>query len=136
MILQIIIAVVVSMVAGFIWYGPLFGKIWCKITGVDMEVAKNDPATKKRMPLLAATNMGLSLITVFMLAVIFSRLHVTDVKTGIHLAFFLFMGFIFPLEGGFALWSGKPRRLAWEMFFVMTGYQLVMFMLYGVILSL
>ena len=136
MILQIIIAVIVSMVLGFIWYGPLFGKVWGRIMGVDMEAAKNDPEVKKRMPLMAATNMALSLVTIFMLAVIFKRLDVTDVTTGVRVAFFLFIGFIFPLIGTFALWSSKPRRLVWEMFFVMMGYQLIMFVFYGIILSL
>ena len=135
MILQIIIAVIVSMILGFIWYGPLFGKVWGNIIGVDVEVAKNDPKTKKRMPLLVATNMAFSLLTVFMLAVIFTRLNVADIHTGIRISFFLFLGFIFPLIGTSALWSGKPRRLAWEMFFVMMGYQLIMFVFYGIILS-
>ncbi len=41
----IVVGAVLSMVIGTIWYGPLFGRKWGEIVGVDM----NDVEAMKKM---------------------------------------------------------------------------------------
>lgn len=36
--LAILVAAVLSMVLGFLWYGPLFGKEWTKLMGVTLSL--------------------------------------------------------------------------------------------------
>src|SRR5688572_1633570 len=47
--LAILVAAVAGMAVGFFWYGPLFGKIWVKLSGFtkeDMEKAQAKGMTK------------------------------------------------------------------------------------------
>ena len=42
-IISIIVATIVSMFIGMVWYGPLFGKVWMKLVGMskkEIEKAK------------------------------------------------------------------------------------------------
>ena len=128
--------VVYAMVVGFAWYGPLFGKAWAKAMGIDMEAMKSNPNLKKRMPLYYAGSALLSLMSIIGLAVLFEILEVDRVHEGIQTAFLVAMAFAVPVQGINALWSTRPKRQAWELFFITAGYQLVAFIVYGIILAL
>ena len=44
--LPILVAAVADMVVGAIWFGPLFGKHWMKLTGMKASDMKNAPKSK------------------------------------------------------------------------------------------
>jgi hypothetical protein len=67
--LALVAAALSTLVVGFLWYGPLFGKAWMKETGITEEQAQ------KGMPL----RFGLSVILAFV-AVVF--IYITSVVTG------------------------------------------------------
>ena len=58
--LALVAAALSTLVVGFLWYGPLFGKAWMKETGITEEQAQ------KGMPL----RFGLSVVLAFV-AVVF-----------------------------------------------------------------
>lgn len=62
--LAVLVAAVVSMVTGFLWYGPLFGKSWAKLKGFTHE--KQEKA-KKTMTQSYAAMFVLSLIMAYVL---------------------------------------------------------------------
>lgn len=41
--ISIILAMIVNIAVGMLWYGPLFGKIWLKMTGMKQEDAQMKP---------------------------------------------------------------------------------------------
>ncbi|MEN9582614.1 MAG: hypothetical protein RL641_568 [Candidatus Parcubacteria bacterium] len=132
------VAAVVSMIIGSIWYGPLFGKIWMKIMGMDM--SNVTPEQKKEMQkgmwLSYLAQFVLSIITfyVFTLFIVDSRSQGTAMG-GVISGLWIWLGFIMPTTAAGALWSGKPKKLAWSMFLVLAGYNLILYTITGAILG-
>lgn len=131
--LAIMVCGVAAMVVGFLWYGPLFGKAWMQIMGSDTMSTEQKEAMKKNVWGMYFLQFILSLITAGVL-----DYHIANwagSETAIGVAIFAWFGFIMTTEAGAALWSGKPRKIAWKMFFISTGAQLVTFIVFGVILG-
>ncbi len=125
---------VIYMVLGFIWYGPLFGKTWARIIGMDHSqmTPETKKAMQKKMGPVYILNFILTLVTVYILA-LFIQLGIRG--GGIGTALWIWLGFIMPTVAGYAIWSGKPRKLAWQMFFVSAAYQLITIVIAGAILA-
>lgn len=129
-ILHLVILVVLMQALGFVWYGPLFGKLWAEITGMpprDTLTPEEKKCVGKRMLPVMILNVVLNAITVF--AFFFFT---QTAFYPIPLAVILFLGFVLPLLAGAAMWSGKPRKLAWKMFAVTAGYELLAFLVMGI----
>ena len=65
--LAVVIAAVVSIVLGFLWYGPLFGKTWMRMTGhtkKDMEMAKKKGMTASYILMLIGTLISVCVLGV------------------------------------------------------------------------
>lgn len=130
------------MVLGMIWYGPLlFGKTWMKIIGVDpatMPPEKIKEMQKKAM-LLYGLQFGITIISLYIFTY-YTVLWQTMMGemgawSGIQNALWIWLGFIMPIQAGNAMWSGKPKNLAWIMFFTTAGYQLAAFIIFGAIIG-
>lgn len=135
----IIVSAVASMVLGMIWYGPLlFGKIWMRIIGTGTsETASGDSrSNQKGMALLYITQLVLSILSFYVLAYYIAGWQVAPgARGGMINAFWIWLGFVMPTQAGSALWSGKPKKLAWSMFLIMAGYQLVNLLIAGTIIG-
>lgn len=118
---HIIIAIVAFQVLGFIWYGPLFGKAWGRIIGMSFDDCNSEEkkAMQKRMIPTYILNLVSSIV--FILSYWFALY--ASLLTAFGLALVVYVGFLLPLLAQNALWSGKPRRLAWQMFGIQAGYQ-------------
>ncbi len=138
--LAIIVAAVVSMIVGSIWYGPMFGKTWMKIMGTDPNMSKAEAKAKmKGMGGLYFVQFVLSIITIYILAhymvLVQTSVGMSGVSVGIENAFWIWLGFIMPTVAGAAMWSGKSKKLSWSMFLISAGYNLVLFLIFGIILG-
>jgi hypothetical protein len=123
---------VLSMVVGSIWYGPLFGKKWMEICGVsDADVEKRKQMQKEAMPLYGI-QFVLSILQVYIL----SNLITYTNGPGIGVAFFMWLGFVMPTIAGCSMWNNNPNKVRWAQFLIQSGYQLVMFVIYGYILGM
>lgn len=131
--LAVLVCGVVSMAVGFIWYGPLFGKAWMKIMGAETMSGEQKDKMRKDMWKYYITQFVLSLFQIFVLA--WYIITLKDISDGVHTAFSLWIAFVMPTVAGAALWSGKPKKVAWRMFFISAGAQLVSFILFGLILG-
>ncbi len=131
----VLVCGIASMVVGFIWYGPLFGKAYMQVMGVNNMSPEQQEAMKKNMWVMYLTQFILSLITAGVLAVHVANWSDTSAST-IGIAVCTWFGFVMTTEAGAALWSGKPKNLAWKMFFISAGAQLVTFITFGIILSI
>jgi hypothetical protein len=63
--LGVVLAAVAFFVVGGIWYAPLFGKLWMRLTGVDEETAR-----QSNLPLIFGTTAVLGLVAAIGLAAI------------------------------------------------------------------
>lgn len=135
MIWMIIIGLVIVLQAlGFVWYGPLFGKQWGEIIGMPPRSAmtpEENKAFARSMVKVYVLNVVLTLVTVFAYVVLIS----VSLAHPLMYTLILFIGIIVPLEASVAMWSGKPKPVAWKMFGIMAGYQFVSFLLMGLALT-
>lgn len=102
----IVAAGVTSMAVGFIWYGPLFGKTWMKLTG------KKEMGDKSQMPKTYAILFAASLVTAYVLSVL---------GASFQTAFWVWLGFQATLLLHSVLFEGK----SWNLYFLNAGHQLV-----------
>lgn len=129
----ILVCAVVAMVLGFVWYGPLFGKAWMRLTGcADMDEAKRKEMQKKAMPMYLV-QFVLVLVQIFVLATY--SITFAPVISVIN-ALWIWLGFVMPTIAGSYMWSGDSRKNAWTKFFIQAGFQLVSFLVFGAILGL
>lgn len=128
----IFVCAVLSMVLGFVWYGPLLGKAWLRIVGAtDMDIVKRKEMQKRAMPLYFI-QFALVLVQLFILA------HLTgdSIASGILSALLIWIGFILPTVAAACMWTNEPRKVAWARFGIQAGYQLVLFIVFGFVLGL
>ncbi|MBI2655317.1 DUF1761 domain-containing protein [Candidatus Woesearchaeota archaeon] len=118
--LAVLAAAVASIVLGFLWYGPLFGKTWAQLMGFDKK--KMAEAKKKGMPPQTWVVMVIgTLITSYVLAHFVDYLDAATVAGALQAGFWLWLGFIVPVQLGMVLWEGKP----WKLYFINVAYYLV-----------
>jgi hypothetical protein len=132
----VIVSAVVSMIIGSIWFGPLFGKKWMEIMGVQNASEEEKKKMMKSTGMLYALQFILSLLTLYILAhYIAGWQPQPGAMGGITNALWIWLGFIMPTLAGNAMWSGKPKKLAWSMFWINAGYNLVLYIVFGAILG-
>jgi len=133
-IAAILVAVVVNFVLGFIWYTPLFGKIWGKEMGHYPNVKPDNKEMIKGMLFMVIGN--------FLFAWVFAHNiaawgFVPEVKgmgtisNIISSSVFTFLGFYFPGLLGSTVW----QRKSWTLVAIDGGYNLVSLLVVATILS-
>ena len=130
----ILIGGVVSMIVGSIWYGPMFGKKWmeiCKVTEMDIERRKE--MQKAAMPLYI-TQFLLTLLQLFILVNQMTWGGWTGQAIGV--SFFYWLGFIMPTIAGSAMWNNDATKVKWARFLIQSGYQFVMFLIFGFMIQM
>ena len=131
----VVLAAIAAMIIGYLWYGPLFGKVWMQLSGKSMDMM-NDPAMKKIAMRGYAIQFVGSLLMAFVLshALIFAGtyLNTSGISAGLQTGFWNWLGFVAPVTIGTVLWDGKP----WKLWFINSGFYLVTLIVMGLILAL
>lgn len=107
--LAVLVAAAASMVIGFLWYGPLFGKQYMKLMKVDDKKLKE--AKKKGMGKTYVLAFLTSLIMSYVLANFVSYAGVSTISEGAVLGFWVWIGFFATTQLGIVIWEGKPVKL-------------------------
>ena len=126
-------ATITSMILGFLWYGPLFGKEWIKLSGFTPEqmAAAKAKGMGKSYALMALGSLVMSYTLAHAIVFASSYLMVYGASAGLTGGFWNWLGFIAPVTLGAVLWEGKP----WKLWCITSGYYLVSLLVAGVILS-
>jgi hypothetical protein len=114
---------VAAMVVGFLWYGPLFGKAWLKLSGHKMGGTGN-------MNSLYAIQYVASVVSAYVLAVFLGLTGATTLEAALPIAVWLWLGFQATLKLGVVLWEGK----SWNLFFLEAGHSLVTLLVMAAVL--
>lgn len=130
----VVAAAVSSIVLGYLWYGPLFGKHWMHMMGISKP--SMDAAAKQAM-IKNYTFMALgSLVMAYVLAhsLVFASAYTKTVglSAGLLVGFWSWLGIVAPIKMGDQLWGRKP----WMLFVIEAGYYLVSLCVMGVILAM
>lgn len=131
--LAVLVAAIAGMVVGFLWYGPVFGKIWIRLSGITD--AQIEEAKKKGM----TTNYILAYVGTAVMAYVLahslvfasSYTNTSGVSAGLMAGFWNWLGFVMPVLLGAVLWEGK----SWHLWVLNNGHYLVSLVVMGVILA-
>ncbi|MCI0619812.1 DUF1761 domain-containing protein [Candidatus Wolfebacteria bacterium] len=127
--LAVLVAGIVAMGIGSLWYGPLFGKPWMALMGITP--LQMDAGKKKGMMKSYIIGFIGALVTAFTLAYLISSLGVAGVTGGLTLGFLVWLGFFVTTKLGSVLWEMRP----WKLYFLNIGYDLVNLLVMGIILA-
>ncbi|TGK12260.1 DUF1761 domain-containing protein [Leptospira fletcheri] len=134
--LAILAGVLSNVAIGFLWYGPLFGKMWAAEMGFPQDMK---PDQKQMMKSLALMVIG-SFLTAYVLAHSVDSWRPSSWKVGadqsswtygFFAALFTWIGFYVPLLFGSVSWEGK----SWKLFFINAAYYFVSLQAMGMILA-
>lgn len=131
--LSIILAGITATIIGYIWYAPfVFGKIWMNLVNIKQNELKK--AQKEMMPFMLISTL-FSFITAYVLYhfayfahSIYKQNTLTDYLVA---AFFIWIGFIMPVQFTEVVFSKKPFKL----FILNTSYQLIAIIAMAAILT-
>lgn len=128
----VLVAAVLAMVLGALWYGPMFGRKWMEIVGVSPE----DMAAREKMKSETGPLYFIQFVLVILQASILSTL-IKDAFTmsGLMYSLLVWLAFIMPTIAGSAMWNNDPSGVKWARFWIQSGYQLIVFVMFGLILG-
>ena len=127
--LAVLVTAVISMVIGFLWYGPLFGKVWMQLMKIDkkkMEEAKKKGMAKSYIIMF----IGLIIMN-YILAHFVSYAQAKTAVEGMQLGFWIWLGFIATVMLSSVLWEGRPVKL----YLINVAHYLVALLVSGAILA-
>jgi hypothetical protein len=128
--LAIIVAAIVNVAVGSLWYSPLlFAKPWAKASGMK----KDDRKDYKMGAGMYVPPMVAALVSSFVLAWFLNALNITTLGGGIEIGFLAWLGFTTTAQvlNSWVFSNGRPK----ELYLINTGYHLVIFCIMGAILA-
>ncbi len=130
-LLAVLVAGIVPMLVGSIWYGPLFGKNWLEMMGKTQEQIKENFNPLKAY----GVSFVMSIIMAFVLAHVLEAWNVAYSLTG----------WAAGMEGGFFCWIGFVLTIGWQavsfenkrfgLFVMNMAYNLVVLLAMGALLG-
>lgn len=127
---SVLAAAIASMGVGFLWYSPLLlGNQWIKEMGLskkDMEKGKKNANKMYMLSTIGAVLMAYVLYHVIEMSMAFYGY--SKVQTGLTSAFWMWFGFVMPVQLTEVLFGGKSMKL----FAINTGYQLASLVVMGI----
>jgi hypothetical protein len=126
----VIVCTVLGMVIGFIWYGPLFGKPWGKITGWTSEKVAALPKGKWYFSYTLA--FIAAFIIALVLAIALLATGAAGIGDGIITAIILWVGFTGATIGINMTFERRPLSL----YGIEAGHHLLALIAYAIVLSL
>ncbi len=126
-ILGIIICAIFSIILGSIWYGPLFGKQWMKLSKIK-KPSKITSAIKKMMIRSYSITLISSIITATIISVLLANASLIPAMITI---FLIWLGFLATSMIGIVLWEGKPVKLyLLNVFYYLVSLEIMVVILY------
>ena len=132
--LAVLVAAIVSMIIGFLWYGPVFGKKWMGMMGMgqaDIDAAKAKGGMGKSYVIAL---IG-SLVMAYVLAHIVTMARMAGISSGVSgglsSGFWVWLGFVATVGLGGVLWEKRT----WSLYCFNMAYQLVSLLVMGAILA-
>lgn len=128
--LAIIGSAIASMVIGSVWYGPVFGKKFMRLMGMDQWSPERQAAEKKKMGKLYALQLVASLVMFYVLSLFIDQTGSTGISGGVTTALWTWLGFVVPVQLGNAIWGGNM-----QLFYLAAGNMFLTLLAAGAIIG-
>ena len=129
----VLVCGVLAMILGAIWYGPLFGKKWMEIICADEIDMERRKEMMKGVWKLYLTQFILTLFQAYVLA---HYILGWQDASGVENALWIWAAFIIPTIAASSMWNNDSAKVSWARFLIQAGYQLILFVIFGLILGL
>ena len=131
--MTIAIMTVACFALGAVWHGPLFGKLWMRIHhGKDsFNEAEMQESMKDMWKLMVAEFIATGLMVMHLAVLIL----IIPSFSGMHLAFFVWIGFILPTMISTVIWGADTKRYMATKIAVSSISRLVGLLATGYVLS-
>ncbi len=131
--LGIIVATVAQFVFGWIWYGPIFGKIWGQIHGFDKLSKEVQQQMMKEMAPFYGLQLLVTVITTTALSVMLTSLPSWNTYI---LAGVLWLGFVLPTQVSAVVFGGTDKKWMFPKIAIQSGAALACIMIASLVLNL
>lgn len=134
--LAVLVAVVANFVFGFVWYTPLFGKVWAQEMGMDPNAKPDGGTMAKGMILMVVGNFLMAYVLAHSILAWnpvtwgLPPADVSDVMYAMNAAFFTWLGFFLPVDLSTLAWEKKSFKL----FAINTSYHFLSLVIVALIL--
>lgn len=135
--LAVLVAAVVNMVLGFLWFGPVFGTMWMKSQGM---TAEQIAECKKKGPgksmagsyaIMAVGSLVMAYVLAHALVFASAYTNTAGLSAGLMAGFWNWLGFVAPVTIGVVLWDNK----SWKYWAITYLYYLVGLLAIGAVLA-
>jgi hypothetical protein len=110
------------MVIGSLWFGPVFGAYWMKLSGLTKNSIKTMPLKPwQAMAIMFVLALLMAHVLSFILKIYYIHTGVLSVVDGLFVSAKIWAGFILPVTAGVFLWEGK----SWKLWVLTAAYYLV-----------
>lgn len=131
--LAIFLAVAAQFAVGFIWYGPLFGKIWGQIHGFDKLSKETQQKMMKEMGPFYGLQLLVTVVTTIVLAIFITNLPEWNPYA---MAAFFWGGFVVPAQASSVFFSNTPKQWMGQKIAIQAGAAFLCYESAAAILSL
>lgn len=114
---------VASMVIGFIWYGPLFSKMWMKEVGLSEKEVENGPGAGYAIAFASSTFLG------SVMSYLVIRFGIMSALEGAMFGLIIGLGFVFTTFTTNYIFARRSLKL----FAIDAGYQTLLVVVAGLI---
>jgi hypothetical protein len=128
--LAVLVATIAAFLVGSIWHGPLFGKLWMRLSGIKMP-KKMTPEVQKQMWKSMILGFISTLICAWVLAMVLLSVGAVHALQAMCAAFFLWLGFTGMMCFAGYIWEQKSFRL----FVFNAAYRLVEILVMALVLG-
>lgn len=125
--LAILVAGVIHMILGFLWYGPLFSKPWMKLVGMTQEQAQQGGPN----PVIYLIPFVTALIGFYVLALFINAAGMGTPAGGAATGLLAGVGFLATFAGANYLFSTRPFQL----YLIDIGYPVLSLVIAGALLG-
>lgn len=125
----VLTATVTSLIVGWLWYGPVFGQSWMRLTGLKkghIEKTKREGMWKVYVVNFLSTFIMAMILSIFILLT-----GAQSMIEGAQIGFWIWLGFVATNSLSTVLWENKP----FDLYVINTGYNLVHLVIMGAILG-
>ena len=123
----VLVAASASFIVGWLWYGPLFGKLWMKLNGFTPEQLREGGGLP--MPFIMIVNYVATVLAAFSIAMFIGA--ESDMSFGIFAGFMIAIFWIGTSRLNDVLYERQPFKL----YLINLGYNVVIYIMMGAVLG-
>lgn len=128
----VLVCSVFAMFWGYVWYGPIFKKKWLEVIKANEADLAARSTMEKGIWKLYITQFLLAFFQIWVLAYYIAG---WTEASGVVNALWIWAAFVMPTIAGTAMWNNDSTKIAWTRFLIQSGYQLICFVVFGLILG-